>query len=180
MQEDGAFPAHAKDLPGHGQFTTLAGVLQTQLLNAAIPIAEKTGIDVFAGDQALSIGEPPRRAVRLDGTDGGAFSAALTKLGAKPQDALGRHFLAIGEEGGFDVKSPLAQLGVLSELDRAVVDGDTVAWGAFEAPVDEALGGSGSSLADNPSYAAAADCLGDVVTASCCPRALPGSTGRRC
>ena len=96
-----------EDLPGHGQFTTLAGVLQTQLLNAAIPIAEKTGIDVFAGDQALSIGEPPRRAVRLDERGGGALRRGPEqKLGAEPQDALGRHFLAIGEEGGFDVKSP--------------------------------------------------------------------------
>jgi hypothetical protein len=177
LKKDGVIPKNVSDIKGKAQFGNVLGVVNTQLLNVAVTFAEKTGIDLFTASQAFGTGEPPRRAVRLDGADTDTFRSALEKLGARPLDAHGRHFLAIGKEGSIDIKGPLTSLGVLNELDRVAIDGDRVAWGPFEEPVDEMLGGSGSSLADNPSFAEAADCLGDVAAAQIVPASLASIDG---
>ncbi len=135
-------------------------------------ITSKTGIDIFAADSAVGIGQAPNSAMRIfgPGIDAATITQSLTALGAKHQAADGRAFLAMGPERSINVNSPLAALGIVNELDRAVAQGDTFAAGSALAPVIAVLGG-GRSLAADPAYSAAAGCLGDVVAAAIAPPA---------
>lgn len=135
-------------------------------------ITSKTGIDIFAADSAVGIGQAPNAAMRIfgPGVDSAAITRSLTAIGAKHQTADGRAFLAMGAERSVNVNSPLALLGIVNQLDRAVGQGDTFAAGSAVAPVIAVLGG-GRSLAADPAYKAAAGCLGDVVAAAIAPPA---------
>ncbi len=123
-------------------------------------MGERLGFDYLAADSATSIGEPPRRAVRLDGVDGAAVAAAARRLGAKEVRSNGRTILARRPEGKMDLNDPLTELGVLSGTNRIAADGRTAALGGFDEPIDEVLGG-GTTLAGEGAYRAAAACLGD-------------------
>jgi hypothetical protein len=107
--------------------------------------------------QAIFIGMPPDTAVRLDGgaSTASAISVALRKLGAQSVDVGAVQFLAMGAEHSVNIDGPLAQFGVLNQLDRVVVTGQTVAAGPAQAPVLAVLGGGGRrSLGAAPEYKA--------------------------
>jgi len=148
------------------RWTRLLGVGSGNLAAAELVLAPRTGIDLFAADRAISIGQPPKVAVRIDGAalDTAKIERALRANGSKPKrGAGGREYLARGQEGSIDLKRPLTSL-VLALLDRAVVGPHVFAASGFEEPVDEVLGGR-PSLATVPEFATAAGCLGDVIAA---------------
>lgn len=137
---------------------------------AASPqIARATHIDYLRADRAITIGQPPAIAFRLDGPlDGQAVRAYLLAHGAKQQGGL----LATGAEGSIDATGPLAGLGILNQLDRVAIRSGTFAAGPRAAPVTAILGGS-KALGEDPTYAEAASCLGDVVDAVILPAGTP-------
>jgi hypothetical protein len=148
----------------------VSGIGTGQLGPAAQQVAGPTKINVLSARQAITIGQPPNQALRFDGGafDASAISAALRKLGARQVDAGGQHFLALGAEHSVNVNSPLAEFGVINELDRVVVTEHTVAAGPAQAPVVAILGG-GRALGAVAEYKAAAGCLGSVVAAVIAP-----------
>jgi hypothetical protein len=123
-------------------------------------VGERLGFDYLSADAATSIGDPPRRAVRLDGVDSAAVADAARRLGAKEVPSNGHTILARRPEGKMDLDDPLSRLGVLSGANRIATDHGAAVLGGFDEPVDEALG-HGTSLAAEPDYQAAAACLGD-------------------
>ncbi|HSS09310.1 MAG TPA: hypothetical protein VLL25_05470 [Acidimicrobiales bacterium] len=127
-------------------------------------LADGTGIDVRAGQRAISIGVLPSGGERLDGVNGTNISKKLKGLGATQESALGRLFLTFAAENRVDLSN--AKLGddVFLVLNRAVVKGSSVAFGLANGAVDAILGG-GRSLADVAGESAIADCLGDTVAA---------------
>ncbi len=133
-------------------------------------ITTKAGIDFLRADRGIKVGMPPNVALRVDGpgVDGAAVARKLTALGAKRESAGGRTFLAMGAPHSINLGSPLAQAGVLNQLDRVVASGHTVAAGSADPPVEAVLGG-GRSLASDAAFRAAAGCLGDVIVAAIVP-----------
>jgi hypothetical protein len=146
----------------------LVGFGASAFVAQAPQLPRLTGIDLFAADRAVTAGHASRQATRLDGArlNSGAIAAALRKLGAKAAGGL----LAIGGEGTVHITGPLGQVGVVSALDRAAVRRGTLVAGAYAADVQALLGG-GRSIAEDPEWAAAIRCLGDVVAARITPSA---------
>ncbi|MBG0830568.1 hypothetical protein HS041_22660 [Planomonospora sp. ID67723] len=137
-----------------------------ELSRAGRLLTEKTGIAPYAADHAVSIGVPPDTAVRVDGgVDAGTVEDKLTGLGGRPGKVGEHDGLSLADDHALDPQGPLIELGLLNQFNKAVVTGSTVAVGTAAAPVSAALGGT-RSLAEVPSHAAVADCLGDVVTAT--------------
>jgi hypothetical protein len=163
-------------LAEHGRAIGVLPFAHERLLAGGSRTWRLTGIDVLAADRQISIGDAPKEAVRLDGgVDLSAVEHRMRAFGAHSRTANGRSFLALGAQGHVDMTWPLAGLGVVDDLDRVVVEGDSLAFGPFELPVEQVLGG-GTALGHDPSYAAVADCLGDVYGAAI---VQAGTTGLR-
>ncbi|GAA5770519.1 hypothetical protein Aros01_07046 [Streptosporangium roseum] len=142
-------------------------------LNAS-RLAEPTGINVFAADRGVSVGTPPRTAIRIEGRlDSAGIRAKLTALGARPRTIGGQEGLSMADDNAIDMKGPQTRLGLINQLNQVVVTDSALVSGAAAAPVAATLGG-GPSLADSPDHAAVADCLGDVVTAVVMAPPQPG------
>jgi hypothetical protein len=161
-------------LAQHGRAIGVLPFAHERLLAGGSRTWRLTGIDVLAADRQISIGDAPKEAVRLDGgVDLNAVEHRMRAFGAHSHRAHGRSFLELGEQGHVDRTWPLAGLGVVDDLDRVVVDGNSLAFGPFESPVEQVLGG-GTALGRDPSYAAVADCLGDVYGAAIVPASITG------
>lgn len=144
------------------RWARVIGLGAGRLAQSGVAVAEQTGIDFLAADEALTLGEPPDTAtvLRGDGLDTGAIRGKLEDAGAKEEDGK----LAFGEEGEVDVDSPFAQLGLLNDLNRVALDDGVVAFGPTSAAVDEAAGdGDGSALDE---HQGGVDCLGDDIVAA--------------
>ncbi|MFI7533486.1 hypothetical protein [Streptosporangium sp. NPDC049376] len=137
-------------------------------------LAEATGLNVFAANQAVNIGVPPKTAIRVEGAlDASGISAKLTSMGAKPREIGGQEGLSLAEDNMIDMKGPQSGLGLINQLNQVVVTDSALVAGAAAEPVAAALG-TGSSLAENSDHAAVADCLGDVVSAIVMAPTQPG------
>ncbi|MFC4061101.1 hypothetical protein ACFOWE_22605 [Planomonospora corallina] len=129
-------------------------------LSTAPLLAERTGIDPFAADRAITIGHQPDRSVRLDGgVDAGTVRRRLTERGAERAKIGGRDGLVLARDRAAGSVDRLRDIGVLNLLNKVVVTGSTIAMGTASGPLTAAFGGP-DSLAGSPSHAAVADCLG--------------------
>jgi hypothetical protein len=176
MREVGALPDGVAllTLAQHGRAIGVLPFAHERLLAGGSRTWRLTGIDVLAADRQISIGDAPREALRLDGgVDFSAVEHRLRAYGARSRTSGSRSFLTLGAQGHIDRTWPLATLGVVDDLDRVVADGQSLAFGPFEAPVEQVLGG-GTALGRDPSYAAVADCLGDVLGAAIVPATITG------
>ncbi|GIH90446.1 hypothetical protein ACFFMN_08070 [Planobispora siamensis] len=152
--------------PGpHGTWTSAIGYGAGNLVTVWKLLPQRTGVTLFAADHAVSIGVPPDTAVRLEGgVDAEAVRAKLIGLGGEPEKIGDHDGLSLADDHAVDPDGPLAEFGLLNQFNKVVVTGSTIATGPAAAPVSAVLG-DGRSLAEVSSHAAAADCLGDVVTA---------------
>jgi hypothetical protein len=148
----------------HQKWLRLAGVALPSAAATEPQLTTATGIDMYAGNRAITVGVPPERASRIDGADGGAVTRKLSRLGARLDRTSSRSYLAVAGEHEVDVSNPRLADDVYLTLNRVYVAGSTVAFGLADPPIDIVLGG-GRSLADVPAAAAVADCLGDVFVA---------------
>lgn len=168
----------SRDVSPNEHWYRVWGIGASNFAQAEPAITPRTGIDLFAADAAIQIGQPPNTATRIfgPGVQVGAITRGLVSLGAKRERIHGRTFLAIGAEHSvhFFARDPFGVLSGLSQqLNRSVAQDHSFATGGATLPVDAILGG-GRSLASDPSYKAAASCLGDVVAAVLGP---PGALG---
>jgi hypothetical protein len=134
-----------------------------------------TGIDPLAADLAVAIGAPPDVAVRVSGAPlrGDTVEQRLMALGASRTTTAGHDLLAFGAERSVHLDDAVGRLGVVSRLDRVLVEAHSVAAGSSSAPV-LAVAGGGTSLGRDDGYRAAAACLGDVVVATIVPGRAAG------
>jgi hypothetical protein len=144
----------------------------SRLTAAAVPelaglepqVTSSTGIDVYKGNRAITVGVAPDTAGRIDGVDAGAVAKQLKVLGVTPQSGKGLSVSVFAPDDQVAVGNPHLGGDVYLALNRLAVKGSTVAFGLASGPLNVVLGG-GRSLADGADEAAMAQCLGDVVVA---------------
>lgn len=148
------------------QWNHVTGVGFDELADVSVILKTAIDLDVFTADRAVTVGEPPATAVRIDGAiDADAVTAKLKALGAKPRSFDGIDGLSFGDDNTIDPDSKVArQLHVLNALDQVVVTSDHFAASPNSAALSAALG-RGDSLLDAPHFQQIAGCLGDVVAA---------------
>jgi hypothetical protein len=154
MLEAGDLPPSTEDAISEPRWAIPVGLAQGVQVAAIAP--EALGFDPLEGERTISVGTAPEAATRYDGVDAGAAEEHFGKLGFEETGTEAGDFLALGNEGEV-VTSALDQTG--AGINRVAIDGDTVALGGYEETVAGALGGS-SPLSEDPSFAAAAGCLG--------------------
>jgi hypothetical protein len=157
-------PSASSTKRGDLRWVRLNSVAVPAVADLGPQLADGTGIDIRAGQRAITIGLPPSDAVRLDGVKGSDVTSKVQALGATQENSLGRSFLTLAAENRVNLSNPKLGDDVFLALNRVVVKGSSVGFGLANAPVDAVLGG-GRSLADVAAESAIADCLGDTVAA---------------
>jgi hypothetical protein len=143
------------------------------VVEAAGRFRRRYGLDPLAADRLVSVGGSYEFGLRLDGLDGSALSKALVAEGARSRAAANAQLLDIG--GYASVPDTLLALDVNGLGARDAFAPDSVIL-AISDTARAALLGRGETLLDEPTYAAAADCLGKVVAARMVPAKLLLST----
>lgn len=124
------------------------------------------GIDSFAVEQELTVGQPPQQIAILEGNfDAAAIGAALQNVGYQVQSLNGVPIFALGE----DNSPPVGMVGALAadKLNRLAVAPDRIVAAASTSALASALAPA-PSLAENPIYAALAaglEARGDLICA---------------
>jgi hypothetical protein len=154
MLDAAGLPPSTEDAISEPRWLTPVGLAQG--VQFAAISSEALGFDPLEGERTISVGTAPEDATRYDGVDAGAARERFEKLGFEEASTDNGDFLALGNEGEV-VTSALDQTG--AGINRVAIEGDTVVLGGYEEPVAGALGGS-PPLSEDPSFAAAADCLG--------------------
>jgi hypothetical protein len=146
-----------------------------QLLQNGVPLAQQLKIDALAADQAVSIGEAPARAVRLDGVDAAAAHTALVDQAKMQPAKLGdRDILSSGAQNQIDLNNEATRT-LVGIGNRVYAQDDTIALSGTDAGLAAVLGDGDAKLGDQDPYKAAADCLGDVVSAEIYPGKMAGA-----
>lgn len=155
---------HAKVI--ETRWNAVVGVGESAYSSSAAQFPETLGLNPFAATRAVTIGQPPNLATRLDGSfDVATINSKLAGYGAKPRTFGSTAGLSFGPDNHVDVNSPLTtKLGLVNQLDQVVVAKDRFASSSNAASLQQVLGG-GSSLLHAPHYQDMANCLGDVVAA---------------
>jgi hypothetical protein len=143
------------------------GVGAQSLANQAFRLPTVLGLNVFAANSDVSIGQPPNAAIRIDGAiDASAVTAKLRGLGAEPRRFGGARGLSFGPDNSVDVKSKIAQeLSMVNQLDQVSVTDEHFAASPNGASLQQVIGDPDPSLLDTAPYGQMADCLGDVLAA---------------
>jgi hypothetical protein len=172
VRQAGDFSAHTGDMrltPAQRPWLTPLGTGAPRLANAGVTVRDQLGIDLLSADQAITIGNAPESAVRLDGVDAAPAHDSLSKLpGAKAGQLGDRAIITRGDERQVDLDGDASQL-LIGIGNRFYAKDGTVALSGTDAALQGVLGDGGDPLGDQPAYAAAADCLGDVVSAEIHP-----------
>lgn len=143
------------------------------LLAASPRLARRFGFDPRRARQLLSVAGSYAFGLRLDGLDGERLEAALLRAGGRAR-RVGP--LTLVDIGGYAVvPEPLLDAGVRGLGARDAFAPDRTVLAISDTARAALLGGAGP-LIDSPAYAAAADCLGDVVAARLIPAKLVRST----
>jgi hypothetical protein len=151
----------------HRRWGTLFGTGTGSLAPVAADLADT--IDLFSARTAMQIGQPPQTAVRVDGADVGTARAGLARLGGKQGQVAGHDGMILGADHEVDMSGGQARLGLINTFNKTAFDGDRVAFGEAEPAVGEAVNPGDHPLSTDAGVAAAATCLGDVLTATIAP-----------
>lgn len=163
---------HPAAIQHHGPISAplwspVIGIGAGSLANYAVLLPRVLSLNELAADTAITIGEPPNAATRIDGAiKPAAVSAKLRGLGAKPRMFGKVKGLSFGADNSEDLNSKLSRkFYVVNQLDQVVVTNQVFAASPNSATLQEVIGDNGTSLLDTGSYGAMADCLGDVLAA---------------
>jgi hypothetical protein len=163
MLDAGDLPASTEDAVGERRWLTPIGLAEGDAM--ASGSGGDLGFDPLTGERTISVGSPPDDATRYDGVDTDAARGSFEDMGFEETSTENGDFLALGDEGEVIV-SAVDEFGQGPiGINRVAIDGDTLAFGAYEEPVAASLGGS-PPLSDQPGFAAAADCLGSEAFAA--------------
>jgi hypothetical protein len=126
------------------------------------------GYDVFRGDQATLLGLGSEGvAVRLDGVVAGPFRSVVSEPDAEQ--------VAVGDHNAYRLDDS-AQRGLPDGIGYVLIGEDLVAMASDKTALTDVLGEGEAPLGNREGYAAAADCLGDVVSATVSPASGLGLT----
>jgi hypothetical protein len=143
------------------------------VIEGAARLRRRLEFDPLSATRYLSVGGSYAFGLRLDGVDGRGLARALVEAGGRSRRA-----------GPLE----LIEIGAYAVVPEPLLDADVNGVGAFDAfgkhlsvlaisdRARAALLGRGERLLDEPVYAAAASCLGDVVAARLIPDKLLLST----
>lgn len=148
-------------------WSRMVGIGTGSLADYATLLPRDLSLNVLTADNAITIGQPPNVATRIDGAiNASAVTAKLRGFGAKPRTFGGVKGLSLGADNSVNVNSKLTRkLYVLNELDQVVVTNEQFAASPNSATLQDVIGDNGTSLLDTGSYGDMADCLGDVLAA---------------
>ena len=137
------------------------------VVEASSALERRFGFDPLEADRLVSVGGSYAFGIRLDGVDGRGLARALVDAGGRVRPGDGVKMIEIGD---------------YAVVPRPLLDADVNGLGAYDAlgpdlsvlaisdRARSALLGEGDRLLDEPTYAAAAACLGnDVVAARMVP-----------
>ena len=142
------------------------------VIESAPELGRRFGFDPLAAGRLVSVGGSYAFGLRLDGLDGAGLRDALLAAGGRSRGAGATELVDV--DGYASVPEPLLRAGVSGLGARDAFGGPTVL--AISVTARAALLGRGGRLLDQPIYAAAADCLGDVVAVRMVPAKLLLST----
>ncbi len=139
------------------------------VVEAAVRLRRRFGFDPLEAKRLISVGGSYAFGLRLDGVDGRRLARALEADGGRSRQSGGLELVEIGDYAV--VPEPLLSSGVLG-----LGAFDALSRGLIVLAISDrartALLGRGDRLLDEPTYRAAADCLGDVVAARLVPDKL--------
>jgi hypothetical protein len=142
------------------------------VIDAAPLLRRRYGFDPLAAERLVSVGGSYAFGLRLDGVDARQLRQSLTRIGRARRDGQ----LELIDVGDYAVvPEPLLQAGVTGLGARDAFGRDLTVL-AISARARASLLGRGDRLLEQPTYRAAADCLGDVVAARMVPDNLLLST----
>jgi hypothetical protein len=139
------------------------------VIEAAPDLERLYGLNPLAAGRLVSVGGSYAFGLRLDGLEARGLRRALLAAGGRTRSAGNAEFMDVG--GYASVPEPLLRADVngLGARD-AFADGLSVL--AISDTARAALLGRGGRLVDQPVYATAADCLGDVAAVRMVPAKL--------
>jgi hypothetical protein len=152
---------------------TALGPNAESVIEAAPELRRRFGFDPLSARRLVSVGGSYAFGLRLDGIDDSGLRAALIRAGGQVRDEGGIELADVGAYA--EVPEPLLRSGVFGLGARDAFSRSLTVL-AISETARAALLGSGGRLIDQPTYRAAADCLGDVVAARMVPDKLLLST----
>jgi hypothetical protein len=141
----------------------------SSLIDSAPRLRHEFGFDPLSADRLVSVGGSYAFGLRLEGLDGGRLRDALLHAGGESRPADGFDLVEIGDYAV--VPEPLLRLDVRGLGAFDALGPDLIVL-AISDHARSALLGEGDRLIDEPTYRAAADCLGDVVAVRMTPDKL--------
>lgn len=139
------------------------------VVEAAPLLRRRFGLDPLSAEDLTSVGGSYAFGMRLDGVDGRRLRRALVAAGGRARHGGRLELVEIGDYAV--VPDPLLSAGV-NGLGAFDAFGRRLIVLAISDRARAALLGRGDRLIDEPTYRAAADCLGDVVAARMVPDKL--------
>jgi hypothetical protein len=136
------------------------------VVEEARSIRRRFGFDPLDAERLTSVGGSYAFGLRLDGLDGARLGSELVAAGGRSQRDGEVELIDIGDYAV--VPEPLLAAGV-NGLGAFDAFGRDLIVLAISDRARDSLLGRGERLLDDPTYAAAADCLGDVVAARLIP-----------
>lgn len=141
----------------------------SSVIEAAPRLRRRFDLGPLSAERLISVGGSYAFGLRLDGVDGRQLGRALVAAGARARHVSELELVEIGDYAVVPeplLKSGVHGLGAFDAFNRRL------AVLAISDRARAALLGRGSRLLDEPTYRAAADCLGDVVAARLMPDKL--------
>jgi hypothetical protein len=143
------------------------------VIESAPRLRRRFGLDPLSAKRFVSVGGSYAFGLRLDGVDGRRLGRALIAAGGRARQSGELEVINIGDYAV--VPEPLLSSGVLG-LGAFDAFSRRLTVLAISDRARAALLGRGDRLLDEPTYRAAADCLGDVIAARLIPENLILST----
>lgn len=152
---------------------TALGPNAKSVLEEAPKLRRRFGFDPLSASRLISIGGSYAFGLRLDGIDDSGLRAALISAGGKVRDEGEIELADVGEYA--EVPAPLLRSGVFGLGARDAFSRSLTVL-AISETARAALLGRGDRLIEQPTYRAAAHCMGNVVVARLIPDKLLLST----
>jgi hypothetical protein len=143
------------------------------VIEEAPRLRRRFGFDPLTAERLVSVGGSYAFGLRLDGVDGQRLGQRLVEAGGRARRAGELELVDIGDYAV--VPEPLLRSGVFGLGARDAFSRNLTVLAISETARD-ALLGRGDRLLDEPTYRAAAGCLGDVIAARLIPDNLLLST----
>ena len=158
---------------GSRLIATALGPNAESVIEAAPVLRSRFDFDPLSARRLISVGGSYAFGLRLEGVEGRGLRDALTRAGGRVRNSGGTELADVGDYA--EVPQPLLRSGVLGLGARDAFSGSSTVL-AISENARAALLGRGDRLIGEPTYRAAADCLGDVVSARMIPDKLLLST----